>query len=136
MQNIEEFMKSFFLERNAVEKNELQNFTRLRQKFYTNDCELGRRRSSKLQELLNTTEIIIGVEKLGTRAEVVTTYSDKDGTTVHLRYKLQKQEETWLIQCIELQCPLCKGAKNDRNCQLCNGNGWFPMLGSKERVQS
>jgi len=128
MESAEEFIVDFIRERAVMLKKEQESFTPFRRKFYSDDCELGRRRAEKLKELLNAAEKVVRVRSSEKEAEVFTVSSDGLGTTARLRYRLDAMPEGWLIMGVDLECPVCRGAAGDHTCSICGGNGWHDFL--------
>ncbi len=97
MQSAEDFMKSFFHARTAEVRRELEAHSPFRKMFFTDDCAWNsRRRSVERSE----SEAIVEVSTSGTEAEVITREIDP---FPRLRYILQRKDDTWLIQRVDVE---------------------------------
>jgi hypothetical protein len=93
-------------------------FAAFRQRFYSEDCELGGRRSEKLNQLLNTTENLVSISSSEDEVDAITAADDEAGTKVHLRYRLIPAPNGWLIKCVHLECPVCRGGTGNLTCTI------------------
>jgi hypothetical protein len=120
-------MRQYFDERIVEEKREQASRAPFRQKFHTDDCRWDSR-AGTLETIQS--EKILNVSILNTKAEaeVITTRNSSIlPNGVHqLRYHLQSNGDSWLIQSVDLWCFSCRGEKGNENCMFCHGTGWLP----------
>jgi hypothetical protein len=127
MESVEKFMLGYLDEMSAMQKQSLDNFVPFRRRFYTDDCILGSRRVNKLKELLEETEKIVQISSSDKTAKAVTIRTGKTGSASKLRYNVIAANDNWLIQSMDLECPLCLGTEGNSSCSICKGEGWHPF---------
>src|SRR5262245_19151263 len=115
MQSAEEFILDYLRESRATLERSLADFEAVSQRFYTSDCILARCRAEKLRELLENVEHVSGASDSTTDTEIITAKIDECGGTVRLCYKLRTNGDRWLIQSVQLECPKCRGVRNNPN---------------------
>ena len=124
MQSIEEFMREFLRVRLAEEKRTQNIRAPFRKKFYCDD--LDRKSYSHILAMFQSEEIV-SVSGSGSEATVVTVYKNpfyKPASQMHRkRYHLKPAGESWSIQRVEAECPLCMG-RGDESCPYCKGKHW------------
>lgn len=130
VQSAKQFFQEYLQERAEITRRSAQEFTAFRQRFYIEDCPLGRLRAKKLDKLLREEERIVAVHSSKSAAEVVTTTSGGEGPSARQRYRLILTHGKWLLQDVDLECPSCHGSTGDTRCPICDGKGWWPYLKS------
>jgi len=130
MQTVEQFMLEYLNEMDAMLRKNLDDFIPFREKFYTDDCILGSRRADKLKELIAEVEKVLRISSSEKTTEVITVKTGKGGST-KVRYNLVTANKNWLIQSMDLECPLCVGVEGNTSCSICRGDGWYRILGKR-----
>jgi hypothetical protein len=121
MQSVEEFMRTYFCARNAQVEKELAIFKPFRESFFTPTCCWGNRKEEQKQYASETVE---SVSLSGDGAIAIT---QLDFIVPRFRYHLQKSNDSWLIRCVEGQCPSCQGHSGNNLCGCCGGTGWMDV---------
>jgi hypothetical protein len=119
MQSVEEFMQGFFCARKAQVERELASFKPFRETFFTPTCCWGNRKEEKN---LYESESVENVSLSGDDAIAVTRLAF---IMPRFRYHLQKSKDSWLISCVEGECPSCHGNSGNNSCGCCRGTGWL-----------
>jgi hypothetical protein len=119
MQSPEDFMHAYFSARAAETKRELASRKSFRERFFASTCGSG---TGKKEQKMWASEVIDSVSFSDEAALVIT---HLDFIVPRFRYHLQKSNDTWLIGCVEGQCPYCHGDSGTYSCECCGGTGWM-----------
>jgi hypothetical protein len=130
MQTPEEFMREYLAAKVAEAKREVEAHLPFQQKFFTKDCFFdSRARTVEFHQ----SEKVDSTTNSETEATVITHMTAYFVLNHHLRYHLKPNEETWLIERVELECGRCLCRKSvDPKCPTCGGTGWTDRK-SRER---
>src|SRR4051812_45167304 len=122
MQSAEDFMRAFLHERQILLRKALEIHAPFRRKYYTESCNRGQKNIAKLKESLTEVEELLTISVSDKAATAIT--SRTDGTTfVRERYRLLLSNEGWLIEAVQIECPICRGAGGNSACSVCKGEG-------------
>jgi hypothetical protein len=124
MQSIEEFMREFLHSRCVEEQRQFASRTPFLAKYYGEEYRSNR--STYRLGMLQSEEIV-SVTNLNSESVVVTVYRNPlykpDNQMFRQRYHLMPSDNSWLIQFVEYECPLCSGL-GDSSCTVCKGKHW------------
>ena len=131
MQNVVDFMREFFKSRVNEEKREMTSRAPFRETFFSSDCQYDRR--SRTLEILESEEIV-SLDGTDSNAFVITVSKSPffkiGGPTHRKRYNLKLAGDSWLIQAVQIECPVCHGL-GDANCISCKGKHWRGECGAE-----
>jgi hypothetical protein len=118
-------MREFFQARTADIRKELERRQPFRDQYFTPDCHYDSRAES-IERSEN--ETILRILDEGPKAMV---FTEQVEPSPKLRYHLKQNEQRWLIECVNMECNLCRGTNG--KCTFCHGTGWIEF--SKEKIK-
>jgi hypothetical protein len=123
-QSIEQFMRDFFHDRTVEEEREIANRAPYRKKYFAEKCRKDSR--DGVVDMYKSSHIE-SVSTIGSEVLVIVTFKvpilEPENQIQRERYHLEAAGNKWLIQKVEVICPMCKG-QGDETCLCCKGQHW------------
>jgi hypothetical protein len=115
---IEQFIRRYFNDRTEALKARLSIHQTYRKRFYHGDCFFDSRRGVIESSQNESIDSILTSEG---KAYVITS-----GKTVYRsRYNLKPLATGWLIDEVDMECPLCRATGISVKCAQCGGSEWL-----------
>jgi hypothetical protein len=121
MNDVREFMLSYFKERSVIVREEMERRKPLRAAYFTDRCTWDSRRDCISR---SEGEAVVDISVADDMAAVITSGGFGIGGQ-KLLYDLRFQSGRWLIENVQFECPCTIGGRSVRErCVSCHGTGW------------